>query len=200
MDHAAVIPDHHVTQLPAMAEDILNVLAMRMEVAQYGLAFGHAQTLYMRGVGRADIERLASRDGMRFDHRMQVTPVHLDDLDIAVVCDDVVAQRGGHRRIHVVPGLQTIQILLHALRQRVIRRGHADPAGIAPKRWQDLRVRHGDDRRAGEKTFVVMPHIGPITQLGIDDRNLLESLAQIRVKGMHFRLAKILRDRQMLGR
>ena len=83
----------------------------------------------------------------------------------------VLAQGGRDRAIQVVPGLQAVEVLLHAIRKRVIGRGHADPAGAATARRQN-------DGRAGQKALVVVPHIGAVTQLGVDDGDLLQTLAQ----------------------
>ena len=90
----------------------------------------------------------------------------------------VLAQGGRDRAIQVVPGLQAVEVLLHAIRKRVIGRGHADPAGAATARRQNFGLHHGDDGRAGQKALVVVPHIGAVTQLGVDDGDLLQTLAQ----------------------
>ena len=57
---------------------------------------------------------------------------------------------------------------------------------------------HGDDRRAGQKAFVVVPHIGAITLAGIDHRDLLETFAQVGVESVDFRLAEVASKGQVL--
>ena len=57
---------------------------------------------------------------------------------------------------------------------------------------------HGDDGRTGQKAFVVVPHVGPVAQLGVDDRDLFEAFTQVREESVHFRFAKVFCNRQVL--
>ncbi len=183
-----------------MAKAKLNLLAVRVQIGQDGVAFCVGQALDVRGVGRADKQRFAARHWVGDDDRVAVAAVHLDDFEVALVRHGVLAQGGRNRAVQVVPRLQAIEVLFHALRQRVIGRRHADPAGIATAGRQNFGLRHGDDGRAGQKALVVVPHIGTVTQLGVDDGDLLQTLAQVGEKGVHFWLAKMLGNRQMLRR
>ena len=171
---------------------------MRVQIGQDGLAFSGCQTLDVGGVSRADVNGFAPRHRVNTHHRVQVASGHVHDLQIAFVRHGVVAQSCRHGGVHVVPCRQTLQVLLHAFRQSVISRGHADPAGVAATRRQYLGLGHGHDGRAGQEAFIVVPHVGAVSQLGVDDRQLLEAFAQVGVKGVHFRFTKVLGNGQML--
>ncbi|MCY1455868.1 hypothetical protein D9M71_730380 [compost metagenome] len=97
-----------------------------------------------------------------------------------------------------MPGAEAFEVVLHAFGQRVVGRGHADPAGVATTRRQDLGVSHGDNRRAGQEALVVVPHISSIAQFGVDHGDLFKALTQVRVEGVYFRLTEIPCNRQML--
>lgn len=60
VEYAAVVPEHHVTDRPAVAKAELHVLAMCMQVSKHRLAFGAGEAFNVGGVGRAEVQRLAS--------------------------------------------------------------------------------------------------------------------------------------------
>ena len=57
---------------------------------------------------------------------------------------------------------------------------------------------HGDNGRTRQKALVVVPHIGTVTELGVNHRDLLVACTQIWVEGMHLGLAKMPGNCQML--
>ena len=60
MDDAAVVPDHQVTQLPAVSINKFDMLTVRMEKAQNGITLGRIQAVDVCRVGRADVERFSA--------------------------------------------------------------------------------------------------------------------------------------------
>ena len=43
-----------------------------------------------------------------------------------------------------------------------------------------------------------MPHVGPVAQLGVDQRDLFETLAEVGVERVNFCFAEMIGNRQML--
>ena len=106
VNHAAVVPNHHIAHLPTMAVNKLHVLAMRMQIGQDRFAFGGLNAINVGGVSGADVEGFSARQRMRLHHRVQMALVHVDDLQVALMRDRAVAQCSGHGAIHVMPSRQ----------------------------------------------------------------------------------------------
>lgn len=68
MNHTAVIPNHQIAHLPAMAMNKLDMLAMRMKVGQYGLALIWCNAIHVSGVRGADVKRFPARNGVCLHH------------------------------------------------------------------------------------------------------------------------------------
>ncbi|MNQ99862.1 hypothetical protein D3C85_1156140 [compost metagenome] len=57
---------------------------------------------------------------------------------------------------------------------------------------------HGDNRRAGQKALVVVPHIRSIAQRGVDHGDLFKAIAQVGIERVNFWFTKIPGNRQVL--
>ena len=181
-----------------MAKPELHVLAVRVQIVQDRVAFRGGQAVDMGGVGRAQIQGFATGHRVLDHQRVQVAAVHLHDLGIALMADDALAQRCRHGPVHVVPGAEPVEVVLHTPGQAVIGRGHADPARIAATGGKDLGVGHGDNRRVGQEALVVVPHIRPVTQPGVDHGDLFKACAQVGIERVNFGLAEISCNGQVL--
>ncbi len=61
VNHAAVVPNHHIAHLPAMTMNKLHMLAVCMQVSQDRFAFCGLNAINVRGVSGADVQGFSAR-------------------------------------------------------------------------------------------------------------------------------------------
>src|SRR5580704_16033154 len=160
MLRAAIVPEGDAAWLPAPANDELRPLDVFVQEFQYGAALARHETIDACRETEIDEEALLASFRMRADDRVRDRRILLSRFFIAifagVLADGSLRPERAHEVVH---GFVCGEIVAKAWRERIARRRHARPHGIAAGRRKFDCVKDGTERWRLDEGDVGVPRV-----------------------------------------
>lgn len=187
----AVVPHHDGVRLPLHAQLELRDLSAAVQVLQQHLALVVLQALDLRDELRIHVDQPLAADRMHPHHRMR----RIGMLALQLAQLGLVRLGAGEQvppGLEVVDSLQAVDVLLHALGQTGVGRGHARKQRVTTVLRHHLGAQDGGQGRRSAKGFVRMPLVRQRGRVvgRIVEHDHLALVVEVRTEGVDGQFAK----------